>query len=93
MSRKDEKIKRQNTTIDTLWEKTRDQEKQLAEEKRTLAKDKREFEEDKTKMEKDKATAAKRLQVHSRAVNAVALSLLASASGDKTFRLWDAARA
>jgi hypothetical protein len=59
--------------------------------KRSLAKDKRELEEDKKKMEKNIATTAKRLQVHSRSVNAVALSLMTSASGDKTCRLWDAA--
>jgi chromosome segregation ATPase len=60
---KDEKIRKQDTTIDTLWEKTRDQEKQLAEEKRSLEEERRELEEDKQKTEKDKATAAKRLKV------------------------------
>lgn len=60
---KDEKIRKQDTTIDTLWEKTRDQEKQLAEEKRSLEEERRGLEEDKKKTEKDKATATKRLKV------------------------------
>jgi chromosome segregation ATPase len=59
---KDEKIKKQDTTIDTLWEKTRAQEKQLAEERRSLEEERKELEEDKIKTEKDKATAVKRLK-------------------------------
>ncbi|KAE9373701.1 hypothetical protein N431DRAFT_465980 [Stipitochalara longipes BDJ] len=60
---KDEKIRKQGTTIDTICERTRDQEKHLAEEKRSLEEERRELEEDKKKTEKDKATAAKRLKV------------------------------
>jgi chromosome segregation ATPase len=60
---KDEKIRKQDTTIDTLWKKTRDQEKELAEEKRSLEEERRKLEEDKKKTEKDKVTAAKRLRV------------------------------
>jgi chromosome segregation ATPase len=60
---KDEKIRKQDTTIGTLWEKTHDQKKQLAEEKKSLEKERRELEEDKNKTEKDKATAAKRLKM------------------------------
>ncbi|KAH6664029.1 hypothetical protein B0J14DRAFT_644456 [Halenospora varia] len=59
---KDEKIKKQDTTIDTLWAKTRHQEELVVKERKNLVEERRVLEEDKKKAEKDKATAAKRLK-------------------------------
>lgn len=59
---KDEKINNQDITIKTLWETTRNQEREIEEEMKSLEVERRELEEDKKKIEKDKINATKRFK-------------------------------
>lgn len=60
---KDEKIKDQDTTINTLWEKTHDHEKLIVEEKKKVDEERRVLEVDKKQVEKDRISAVKRLRM------------------------------